>query len=93
MAIIVTYRDDEVAANPGLELLVGDLATSPLVQRIALQALSESAVRELAAPGGLDGGELTRATGETHSSWSRRSPPGAGFRPRSETRRSRAPGA
>ncbi len=63
VAIIVTYRDDEVAANPGLELLVGDLATSPLVQRIALQALSESAVRELAAPGGLDGGELTRATG------------------------------
>ena len=63
VAIIATYRDDEVAANPGLGLLLGDLATSPAVRRIALRPLSESAVRELAGPVGLDGGELARATG------------------------------
>jgi DNA-binding CsgD family transcriptional regulator/tetratricopeptide (TPR) repeat protein len=63
VAIVVTYRDDEVAANPALGLLLGDLATSPAVRRIALRPLSEPAVRELAGPAGLDGGELARATG------------------------------
>ena len=63
VAIVVTYRDDEVAANPALGLLLGDLATSPIARRIALRPLSESAVRELAGPEGLDGGDLARATG------------------------------
>jgi predicted ATPase len=52
VAIIVTYRDDEVAANPALRLLVRDLATSPAVRRIILRPLSELAVRELAGPRG-----------------------------------------
>ncbi len=63
VAMIVTYRDDEVAANPALGLLLGDLATSPSVRRILLRPLSEPAVGELAGPSGLDAGELARATG------------------------------
>jgi predicted ATPase len=36
VALLVTYRDDEVAANPALEQLLGDLATHPGVRRISL---------------------------------------------------------
>jgi DNA-binding CsgD family transcriptional regulator/tetratricopeptide (TPR) repeat protein len=63
VAMIVTYRADEVAANPPVEVLLGDLATSHAVRRIVLRPLSHSAVRELAGPRGLDAGELTRVTG------------------------------
>jgi DNA-binding CsgD family transcriptional regulator/tetratricopeptide (TPR) repeat protein len=60
IVLVATYRDDEVAANPALSLLLGDLATSPAVTRIALAPLSDDAVRELAGP---DWRELARATG------------------------------
>lgn len=63
VAILVTYRDDEVAANPALGLLLGDLASSPAVRRIVLRPLSDAAVGELAAASGLDGPRLLRATG------------------------------
>ena len=63
LAVIVTYRDDEVAANPELERLLGDLATSPIAQRLRLQPLSEAGVRELADPAGLDATRLSRITG------------------------------
>ena len=63
VAIIVTYRDDEAAANPALGLVLGDLVTNPIVRRIVLRPLSDSAVRELAGPQGLDPTELARATG------------------------------
>lgn len=63
VALVVTYRDAEAAANPELTLLLGDLATSPAVRRVALRPLSEAAVRELAQPAGLDAAELSRATG------------------------------
>ncbi len=63
VALLVTYRDDEVAANPALEQLLGDLATRPGVRRIALRPLSEAAVGELAAPASADTAELTRVTG------------------------------
>lgn len=63
VALVITYRDDELASNTELRLLVGDLATSPAVQRIQLRPLSGAAVRELAEPHGLDATELTRATG------------------------------
>jgi DNA-binding CsgD family transcriptional regulator/tetratricopeptide (TPR) repeat protein len=62
-ALIVTYRDDEVAANPPLRLLLGDLSTAPSIRRVALQPLSPSAVRELADPQGLDPARLVRVTG------------------------------
>ena len=63
VAMVVTYRDDEVAANPALGLLLGDLASSPAVRRILLRPLSDAAVAELAAASGLDGGRLLDATG------------------------------
>jgi len=61
--IIVTFRDDEVGANPNLRMLLGDLASAPQVRRIRLRPLSETAVRELRGPSGLDVTELVRATG------------------------------
>jgi DNA-binding CsgD family transcriptional regulator/tetratricopeptide (TPR) repeat protein len=63
VVIVATYRGDEVAANPALGLLLGDLATSAVVRRIALRPLSDAAIGELAGPAGLDGAALRRATG------------------------------
>jgi DNA-binding CsgD family transcriptional regulator/tetratricopeptide (TPR) repeat protein len=63
VVVVVTYRDDEVGANPPLGLLLGDLATSPAVHRLALGPLSGDAVEMLAAGSGLDGGRLQGATG------------------------------
>ncbi|MDE3069534.1 MAG: AAA family ATPase [Acidobacteriota bacterium] len=54
VVIAVTYRDDEVAANPALGLLLGDLATGHAVRRASPGRLSGAAVRELAGPSGLD---------------------------------------
>lgn len=61
--ILATFRDDEVAANPALALLLGDLASAPGVRRIRLRPLSNTAVRDLAASSGLDASQLARATG------------------------------
>ncbi|MEA2478898.1 MAG: hypothetical protein QOJ07_820, partial [Thermoleophilaceae bacterium] len=63
IVIVVTYRDDELRANPALEMLVGDLATSPAVRRIALRPLSAGAVSALCEPAGVDSRELSRLTG------------------------------
>lgn len=60
--VVVTYRDDEAGANLALGQLLGDLATSPAVRRIALRPLSEEAVGELAAGSGLDPARLVDAT-------------------------------
>jgi DNA-binding CsgD family transcriptional regulator len=61
--ILVTYRDDEAAANPALGLMLGDLVSNPTVRRIALRPLSRAAVGELAAGSGLDADGVLRATG------------------------------
>ncbi|HET8607891.1 MAG TPA: AAA family ATPase [Gaiellaceae bacterium] len=63
VALVVTYRDDEAAANAELARLLGDLATSPAVRRLVLRPLSEAAVRELAEPAGADAVALSRVTG------------------------------
>ena len=63
VVVVVTYRDDEVGANPPLGLFLGDLATSPAVRRLALCPLSGAAVEELAGGSGLDTGRLQAATG------------------------------
>jgi DNA-binding CsgD family transcriptional regulator len=63
IAMLMTYRDDEVAANPDLRQLLGDLATNPVTRRLALRPLSESAVGELAGSSGLDPKRLSRITG------------------------------
>jgi DNA-binding CsgD family transcriptional regulator/tetratricopeptide (TPR) repeat protein len=62
MVVVITYRDDEAAANASLITLVGDLATRERVRRIAMRPLSESAIRELAEPVGLDARELAAVT-------------------------------
>ncbi|HZQ66773.1 MAG TPA: AAA family ATPase [Gaiellaceae bacterium] len=63
VVVVVTYRDDELGANAPLAVLVGDLATTPSVQRILLRPLSEAAVGVLAGPAGVDSPELSRLTG------------------------------
>ncbi|MGH2896188.1 MAG: ATP-binding protein, partial [Solirubrobacteraceae bacterium] len=63
VVLVVTYRDDEAAANADLARLLGDLATSPAVRRLLLHPLSDAAVRELAEPAGVDAGRLLRVTG------------------------------
>ena len=63
VVLIVTYRDDEAVANPALALLLGDLATSPAVVRVALAPLSPAAVRRLAEERGLEPSRLLAATG------------------------------
>jgi DNA-binding CsgD family transcriptional regulator/tetratricopeptide (TPR) repeat protein len=61
--LLVTYRDDEAAANEELARLLGDLATNTSVIRLQLSRLSEAAVRELAEPAGIDPVRLSRVTG------------------------------
>lgn len=48
LALFVTLRDDELAANASLAVLVGDLATEPAVTRVRPRPLSLGAVRALA---------------------------------------------
>src|SRR5581483_4463208 len=62
VAVVVTFRDDELRVNLPLTALVGDLATVRAVRRIALKPLSESAVRALAEPAGIDARALVRLT-------------------------------
>jgi len=45
--VVGTYRDDEVGRQHPLRVVVGDLATSPAVQRLPLSPLSQAAVTEL----------------------------------------------
>ena len=54
VVVIVTYRDDELAVNPALALLVGDLVTSPAALRMTLRPLSYAAVRRLAGATDVD---------------------------------------
>ncbi|WP_172296864.1 AAA family ATPase [Pseudoruegeria sp. HB172150] len=46
--LIATYRDDEVQRHDALRLLLGDLATVRIVERLQLARLSRDAVRALA---------------------------------------------
>lgn len=52
--VILTYRDDEVAARDPLRMLLGDLATSQAVLRIEPSRLTVDAVRILIADQALD---------------------------------------
>src|SRR3990172_6025037 len=61
--VIATYRDDEAGPKHPLRVLLGDLATTETVHRIALPPLSESAVRTLAHGSGVDPAVLYRLTG------------------------------
>jgi DNA-binding NarL/FixJ family response regulator len=59
--VLASYRDDELDRGHPLTLVLGELATAR-VARLAVPPLSEQAVGELAAPHGVDAGELHRQT-------------------------------
>jgi DNA-binding CsgD family transcriptional regulator len=61
--LICTYRDDELAADHPLRLVLGELASSRSVRRVNLAPLSVAAVRQLAAGSGVDARELHRLSG------------------------------
>jgi AAA ATPase domain len=63
LAIVVTFREDELSANVELAELVGDLATDAGVTQIAPRPLSLDAVRSIAAGHDADAAELARVTG------------------------------
>jgi DNA-binding CsgD family transcriptional regulator len=60
---IVSYRDDELTLDHPLRQVLGSLTSVPGVERLRLTPLSLDAVRELAAPHGVDTEELFRRTG------------------------------
>jgi DNA-binding CsgD family transcriptional regulator len=63
--VLVTFREDELAADHPLRIVLGDLATQRATRRMRMPPLSAEAVRQLAdasAPG-VDAAELHRVTG------------------------------
>jgi DNA-binding CsgD family transcriptional regulator len=60
--LVLSYRDDGLDRAHSLQIVLGDLPGSDRVARLALAGLSPRAVAELAAPAGLDAGELYRWT-------------------------------
>jgi len=60
--LIVTYRQDEVAARPPLRLLLGDLAASRATVRISLPSFSIDAIRTLIAGRPFDPAAVLRQT-------------------------------
>ena len=61
--LVLTFRDDELGPRHPLRLVLGDLASSVSARRIALQPLSEAAVRQLVGDRGIDAAALHRQTG------------------------------
>ena len=61
--LVVTYRDDGVAADDLLRVALGDLATQRSTRRVELAPLSADAVRVLAGGSGLDAAVLYGLTG------------------------------
>jgi DNA-binding CsgD family transcriptional regulator len=60
--ILVTYRDDGLAADPLLRTVVGDLATYRGIRRMELAALTEATVAQLAGESSLSAQALYRLT-------------------------------
>lgn len=63
LMLVVTYRDEEIGDQHPLTVLLGDLATSTAVSRIALAPLSAAAVTDLAGGTGVNAEALHRLTG------------------------------
>ncbi len=61
--LLATYRDDELADDHPLRVVLGDLVTQRATRRMRLPPLSEGAIRALAAERDVDAGELYRVTG------------------------------
>lgn len=60
--LIVTYRDDALGGQHPLRILLGDLARSSAVRRLALKPLSVTAVRQLAGERDIDAQSLHQQT-------------------------------
>jgi DNA-binding CsgD family transcriptional regulator/tetratricopeptide (TPR) repeat protein len=60
---IASFRDDELEPDHPLWSVLGQLATSPTMRRVALPLLSRDAVGALAEPHHVDADELYRLTG------------------------------
>ena len=60
--LIATFRDDELGQQHPLRFLLGDLATSPALYRIALQPLTAAAVQQMAASTGEEAKRLHSLT-------------------------------
>jgi DNA-binding CsgD family transcriptional regulator/tetratricopeptide (TPR) repeat protein len=61
--VLATFRDDELAPDHPLRVVLGDLATAPAVRRLDVPPLSRDAVGALAAAGGMDADRLYEVTG------------------------------
>jgi DNA-binding CsgD family transcriptional regulator/tetratricopeptide (TPR) repeat protein len=61
--LVVTYRDEDLAAGDPLRVALGDLATQRPVRRLELAPLSADAVRILSGGSSLEAAELYRLTG------------------------------
>ena len=61
--LLATYRDDEVADDHPLRMVLGDLATQRATRRMRLPPLTEEAVRALAGSRDIDAAELHRVSG------------------------------
>ena len=61
--VLATYRDDEVAGDHPLRVVLGELATSRATSRLHVPQLSLDAVRVLAEPVGADAEAIHRLTG------------------------------
>jgi DNA-binding CsgD family transcriptional regulator/tetratricopeptide (TPR) repeat protein len=61
--VLVTYRDDALAPDHPLRMVLGSLATQRATRRVTVSPLTAQAVRVLAADSPLDPAELHRLTG------------------------------
>ncbi|HEX6857210.1 MAG TPA: AAA family ATPase [Streptosporangiaceae bacterium] len=61
--ILATYRDEELAGDHPMRIVLGNLATQRSTRRMRIPPLSVAAVAELAAAHGADAAELHRVTG------------------------------
>ena len=61
--VLATYRDEEIAADHPLRMVLGDLATQRSTRRMRMPPLSAAAVAALAAAHDVDAAELHRVTG------------------------------
>lgn len=60
--VLATYRDDEIAGDHPLRVVLGELASAEAVSRLAVPRLSLEAVHELAEPHGADAEAIHRLT-------------------------------
>ena len=61
--LVVTYRDDDLAADHPLRIALGEMARHRSTRRVGLAPLSEEAVRALATGSGLEPSALFQLTG------------------------------